>query len=46
VKVTVVPGVNFFAANASNLWGVSFFSNVTNTPPVVKTNVPLTITRP
>lgn len=46
VKVTVVPGVNFFAVNASNFWGVSFFSDVTNTPPVVKTDVPLTITRP
>lgn len=46
VKVTVIPGLNFFAVNASNMWGLSFFSNITNTPGLVKTNIPISITRP
>jgi hypothetical protein len=46
VKLDVPRGVNFFACTASNLWGESAFSNIAQTPPVVKTNVSFTITRP
>lgn len=43
--VDVPRGVNFFACTASNFWGESFFSNIASTPPVVKTNVSLHISR-
>lgn len=46
VRVDVPKGVNFFACTASNFWGESFFSNIASTPPVVRTNVSLNISRP
>jgi len=46
VKVDVPRGVNFFTASASNFWGESVFSNIAFTPPVVRTNVQIIVTRP
>ena len=45
-KVDLPRGVNFLTCTASNFWGESAFSNVASTPPVVRTNVVFTITRP
>lgn len=35
VQISIVPGKAFYAATFSNFWGVSDFSNVTGTPPLV-----------
>jgi len=45
-KIDVPRGVNFFTCTASNFWGESAFSNIAQTPPVVRTNVSITIERP
>jgi hypothetical protein len=43
VTVRVVPGQNYFAMTASNMWLESDFSNVALTPPLPRSDVNLTI---
>lgn len=44
--VTMTPGRQFFYVTASNMWGESGPSNVTNTPSVVTNVTRLKITKP
>lgn len=48
VRFEMVPAVYYFAVTASNYWSKveSPFSNIVQTPPVVRTNVTITITKP
>lgn len=47
IRLDMIPAVYFFAVTASNFWSKaeSPFSNIVYTPPVVKTNVTLTISK-
>lgn len=44
VTLQTVPGAHFYVCQASNLWGVSDFSNVVSTPPAPHNDVNFRIT--
>jgi hypothetical protein len=45
VKLTVIPGKNFFVMKATNFWAASDFSDVASTPALPRSDMKIKVTR-